>query len=171
MSRSGLDFSALENRQSLQTVFTNSSERYPEEACGFIFSDGAVHVGTNIQSGLHRSDPARYTRDAHTAFTFSVADMYLLTTSFDSCNPVTIIYHSHPDVGAYFSSEDTDKALFMGQPIHPVMHLVVDVRKGIVKGALLFRWNEYQFVQCQSYYISDVNDNVPTKKEGSNEYV
>jgi len=171
MSRSGLDFSALVDRQNLQTVFTHASERYPEEACGFIFSDGTVHAGTNIQSGLHRSDPARYTRDAHTAFTFSVADMYLMATSFDSGNPVTIIYHSHPDVGAYFSSEDTDKALFMGQPIHPVMHLVVDVRKGLAKGALLFRWNEYQFEQCQSYFNSDVNDNGPIKKESSYEYV
>lgn len=159
------------NRQNIQTVFSHASECYPEEACGFVYLDGSVHAGSNIQNSLHCSDPERYQRDAHTAFTFSVADMHLLATSFCSGNPVSIIYHSHPDVGAYFSREDTDKALFMGRPVHPVMHLVVDVRKRVAKGALLFRWNGFQFEQCQSYCISGSTDTVSTEKEDQNEYV
>lgn len=161
----------LLNRQSLQTLYTHASERYPEEACGFIHANGSVHKGTNIQSMLYRTDPQRYKRDAHSAFTFSVADLYHLETSFNSDNPVSVIYHSHPDVGAYFSDEDTDKALFMGMPIHPVVHLVVDVRKRIVEGALLFQWNGRGFEQIQSYGAAHFNDSVLTEREVPHEYV
>ena len=52
-----------------------------------------------------------------------------MNKAFRSDNPVVVIYHSHPDVGAYFSDEDQDKALFLGEPIFPVSYLVVDVRQ------------------------------------------
>ncbi len=162
---------ALLNRQSLQTLYAHASERYPEEACGFIYANGSVHTGTNIQSMLYRTDPQRYKRDAHSAFTFSIADLHRLETSFNSDNPVSVIYHSHPDVGAYFSDEDTDKALFMGIPIHPVMHLVVDVRKRVVEGALLFHWNGQYFEQIHSYGAADSSDTALTEREVVHEYV
>ena len=49
-------------------------------------------------------------------------------------------------MGAYFSQEDHDKAMFAGQPIYPVSYLVVDVRASGVHGAKVFEWNAGRFV-------------------------
>src|SRR5690606_12982229 len=115
------------DKEVLEAIYRHGAETYPEECCGFVFANGTVHLGTNIQSELNARDPQRYQRDSATGYTFSVSDTLLLNKSFRSDNPVSIIYHSHPDVGAYFSREDEEKALFQGQPIYPVMYLVVDV--------------------------------------------
>jgi hypothetical protein len=44
-----------------------------------------------------------------------------------------------------------DKALFMGQPIHPVAYLVVDVREGQAHGAKLFEWSGEKFVCSREF--------------------
>jgi len=92
-----------------------------------------------------------YRRSAVNGYTFAVADTLLLNRSLRGDNPARVIYHSHPDVGAYFSSEDVDKALFMGQPIHPVAYLVVDVREGQAHGAKLFEWSGEEFVCSREF--------------------
>ena len=53
------------------------------------------------------------------------------------------IVHSHPDVGAYFSREDRQKAVTdEGEPLWPgVCYLVVSVREGLVDGARLYTWD------------------------------
>lgn len=131
--------------QALEHIYQHASSTYPEECCGFVMADGGVFQGENIQNELHRRNPKVYQRDASNGYTFSVADTLMMNKSFRSDNPVAVIYHSHPDVGAYFSQEDQDKALFMGEPIYPVMYLVVDVREGKVQGSKLFEWNGQNF--------------------------
>lgn len=137
--------------QALQAIYRHAAATYPEECCGFVFADAYVHCGENIQNQLNRLDPDVYRRSAANGYTFAVADTLLLNRSLRSGNPVRVIYHSHPDVGAYFSREDADKALFMGQPIHPVAYLVVDVRAGEPLGAKLFEWNGATFVCSREY--------------------
>lgn len=99
----------------LQRIYRHACSTYPDECCGFVFADGASIEGSNIQNDLHRHDPQVYQRTAANGYTFSVADTVALNKSLRSPNPVTVVYHSHPDVGAYFSDEDQDKALFVGQ--------------------------------------------------------
>ena len=60
---------------------------------------------------------------------------------------VTIIYHSHVDVGAYFSETDRRMAM-MGQdprrhdPLYPeVTHVVMAVTRDRVEQVNAFRWN------------------------------
>jgi len=137
--------------QALQAIYRHAAATYPEECCGFVFADARVHLGENIQNQLNRLDPEVYRRSAANGYTFAVADTLLLNRSLRSDNPVRVIYHSHPDVGAYFSREDEDKALFMGQPIHPVAYLVVDVRAGEAQGAKLFEWNGEEFVCSREF--------------------
>eukprot|EP01133_Synstelium_polycarpum_P001031 gene1031-1172_t len=96
---------------------------------------------------LHRKNPEMYPRSAANGYTFSVADTLMMNKAFRGDNPVVVIYHSHPDVGAYFSDEDQDKALFMGEPIYPVSYLVVDVRQGKTQGSKLFAWDGKRFAQ------------------------
>ena len=53
-----------------------------------------------------------------------------------------VFVHSHPDVGAYFSREDKEKALPEGRPSWPgVDYLVVSCRGGTVDDAKLYSWD------------------------------
>jgi proteasome lid subunit RPN8/RPN11 len=126
-------------------VYEHARECYPEECCGFICASGDVHRAKNIQNHLHVLDGQKYPRDARKAYTFSTEDVLRLNRSFGTADPAVVIYHSHPDTGAYFSEKDTRDALYQGKPIHNVDFLVVDVRKGEAKGAKLFRFSERCF--------------------------
>ncbi len=137
--------------ESLATIFSHASQRYPEECCGFVYANGIVHRGTNIQNELHACNPQTYDRDARIGYTFSVADTIALNKSMATDNPAAIIYHSHPDVGAYFSAEDGEKALFLGEPIYPVQYLVVAVTNGRPIEAKTFSWEKNKFTCIHTY--------------------
>lgn len=139
------------NHQALQAIYRHAADAYPDECCGFVFADARVHCGRNIQNQLNESSPDTYRRSAANGYTFAVADTVLLNLSLQSDNPVSVIYHSHPDVGAYFSREDEGKALFGGQPIYPVSYLVVDVRAREAVGAKLFEWDGKSFVCSRDF--------------------
>lgn len=98
----------------LSVIYRHACRTYPRECCGFVLADAKVKEGTNIQDELHMADPRRYPRTAANGYTFSVTDTVFLNSSFKTCSPVSVIYHSHPDVGAYFSREDIDKDCMPG---------------------------------------------------------
>lgn len=138
------------SQAAIQLAFKHSEHTYPEECCGLIFADGSVHQACNIQNELHAADPISHPRDATRGYTLSVADIQLIDSSFSRNRPVQAIYHSHPDVGAYFSNEDKRKALFAGEPIYPVGYLVIDVSRK-ARGAKLFCFIKGDF-QCVEEY-------------------
>ena len=131
--------------QALTSLAAHAREEYPLECCGFVFADGTVHRATNIQSQLANEQPGRYSRTAANGYTLSLADTVTLDASFSSENPAVILYHSHPDVGSYFSREDKDKALFAGTPIYPLDYLVIDARASDIREAKLFAWDGDDF--------------------------
>lgn len=122
----------------LALVYRHATETYPDECCGLIFADGSLRRGRNIQDALHTADPIAFPRDGRRGYTFAVEDMLVLEKSFDTANPVVVIYHSHPDAEAYFSDEDRDRAVIAGRPVYPVAHLVITVPQGRPRGAQLF---------------------------------
>jgi len=132
----------------LERVYIHSRKTYPEECCGFILKEG-VKECRNIQNELHNLDPVQHPRTARTAFAFSFEDLLFLNRSINSENPVQIIYHSHPDVGAYFSDEDRKQAIIDGEPVYPVEHLVIDVQFSQVVCAKLFKFvdRDYQLLK------------------------
>ncbi|OZI65284.1 Mov34/MPN/PAD-1 family protein [Bordetella genomosp. 1] len=132
-------------QRALHEIYIHARRIYPRECCGFVLANASVKEGTNIQDELHAADPHRYQRTAANGYTFSVADTVFLNCSFKTPNPVAVIYHSHPDAGAYFSREDVDKALYNGELLRPVDYLVVDVAAGDVRGAKLFAWRDGRF--------------------------
>jgi adenylyltransferase/sulfurtransferase len=78
--------------------------------------------------------------------------------SLETPRPVKIIYHSHIDVGSYFSAEDIRAALgrepdATAEPLYPVDHIVIDAQADYVTGAKLFRWDQQQraFVEVAQY--------------------
>jgi proteasome lid subunit RPN8/RPN11 len=105
----------------------------------------------NRQNALHAEDPRAFPRDARTAYNLGAKDLFFLDKSLRSPRPVAVIYHSHVDVGAYFSDEDARAAAPDGELLYPVDYLVVDVRADCVRGAKLFRFADGRFVEVGSY--------------------
>ena len=138
-------------RESLEIIFAHAKEGYPEEVCGFILDGGEVRRCENQQNKMHSVDPETYPRDAKTAYFLGFKDIRFLEDSMKSEKPVRIIYHSHVDVGAYFSAEDERAATVEGELLYPVDYLVVDVQKDGVRGAKLFRFDGGRFVEVGSY--------------------
>jgi proteasome lid subunit RPN8/RPN11 len=127
-------------RTSLHHVYQHATETYPNECCGFMRISGQVHCAVNDQDILHAQDPVRWPRTAREAYTLAAPDLYVLALSFFSSDPAIMVYHSHPDVGAYFSEKDAADAMYDGKPIYEVDYLVIDVRQACPKGAKLFRF-------------------------------
>ncbi len=124
----------------LRKIYRHATEAYPDECCGFVHASGKVHRAVNDQDALHAEDPVRWPHSAREAYSLSPDDLYLLGMSFLGDDPVIVVYHSHPDAGAYFSDKDTADAVRDGRPVYEVDHLVVDVRSDGARGAKLYRF-------------------------------
>ena len=148
----------------LAEIYAHAQATYPEECCGFLLgphdsgSVDEVRRCVNEQNRYHALDPERFPRTAREAYYLGGKDLLFLIESLSSPRPVKIIYHSHPDVGAYFSAEDTRAALGRepdqtAAPQYPVDHIVIDAQSDHISGAKLFRWQPTQgaFVQMAAY--------------------
>jgi proteasome lid subunit RPN8/RPN11 len=150
--------------QILQEIYAHARQTYPEECCGFLIGPrdaaeiDAVRPCVNQQNRYHALDPERFPRTAREAYYLGGKDLLFLVESMESLRPVKIIYHSHPDVGAYFSAEDTRAALGRepddtAEPLYPVDHIVIDAQVDHIAGAKMFRWAPTQrtFIQIAAY--------------------
>jgi proteasome lid subunit RPN8/RPN11 len=143
----------------LAEIYAQARAEYPKECCGIIFgakgSDVAdrVRVCRNMQDEWHAEDPVTFPRDATIAYNLSTDDQRLVDRGLDAQTPTKIIYHSHIDVGAYFSAEDRAAACPFGEPSFPVEHLVVDVKKDGTHGAKQFAWDDERqdFIEVRTY--------------------
>lgn len=148
----------------LAEIYAHAQATYPEECCGFLLGPrdrntiDEVRRCVNEQNRYHALDPERFPRTAREAYYLGGKDLRFLLESLDSPRPVKIIYHSHPDVGAYFSAEDTRAALgrepdAAAEPQYPVDHIVIDAQSDHIAGAKLFRWQRTQrvFEQIAEY--------------------
>ncbi|PRP89941.1 hypothetical protein ENSA5_69780 [Enhygromyxa salina] len=125
--------------QMLEAIYRHARAEFPNECCGYVLGSGdqaELVVCDNQQDRYHAVDPESYPRTAATAYTFGFKDLRRFNDSFESGPRATIIYHSHPRVGAYFSAEDTRAALSAGWPVD---YLVVDCQDDEIREALLFR--------------------------------
>ncbi|MEU4742601.1 Mov34/MPN/PAD-1 family protein [Actinosynnema sp. NPDC023658] len=144
----------------LERIYRHAVEAHPAEACGFVRAAGVKHCD-NVIDQLTRERPDHFTRKATTGYAFGVADLRELAESFDTDDPVRIIYHSHPDVGAYFSDEDHRHAVFEGMPVYPVRHLVVDATATGVRGARLFDFSAEAGRYVEVAVLGQPNDRTP----------
>jgi proteasome lid subunit RPN8/RPN11 len=138
-------------RAVLDAIYAHAREGYPEEVCGFIVGTDQARRCENRQNALHAEDPVAFPRTAATAYNLGAKDLFFLDRSQRSERPVKIIYHSHIDVGAYFSAEDERAATSEGELLYPVDHQVVDARADGIKGCRLFRFTDGRFVEIASY--------------------
>ncbi len=138
-------------QEHLDVIYAQSSAEFPKECCGYIHGRGAtarVVQCKNRQDQLHAFDPELNPRTSENGYNIGGRELLELTRSFESDDPATIIYHSHPRVGAYFSGEDTEAALSSSLPVD---YLVVDAQEDGVKGAILFRREGQQYVEIERF--------------------
>lgn len=136
---------------------------YPEEGCGFVFEDGRgqlyVLPTENRATQLHQKDPETYPRDGRTYFEPDMKPW--LRASRDGLTP-RVIFHSHPDTGAYFSETDRASAIFVDESDGTILernpglrHLVVAVQGPQPKAAVsrLFRFvdGSGEFAECAAF--------------------
>ncbi len=121
-----------------------------EESCGFLVgpaSDGRRIDGIvpmiNRANALHRLDPEAYPRTGRTYFDIdSMKFESAIRRGEAEGRPVKVLYHSHLDVGAYFSDTDAAAATIGGaEPAYDLAYLVTSVKGGQVDDHKLFVWD------------------------------
>lgn len=138
-------------RAALEAVHAEARAHYArgEESCGLLVGpaadpallDEAVPF-VNRAAKLHALDPETYPRTAREYFDLDPLKFQRALEAGEAAGrPVKVVYHSHLDVGAYFSETDAAAATMAGEPTHDVAHLVTSVREGVVDAWALFVWD------------------------------
>ena len=126
-------------------------DAYPEETCGFITGNRddpdsleTVWPMRNIMNELHDKDPAQYPRTARDGYVIDPLEQLKLERSLKKeGKEIKVIYHSHPDVGAYFSEKDKEDALWNGKARYPgVKFLVCGTTRGKPDGEIIADFNQ-----------------------------
>jgi [CysO sulfur-carrier protein]-S-L-cysteine hydrolase len=139
----------------LSEVFRHVESTYPAEGCGVILKSKAgafrVRPMANVYDKYHRVDPERFPRTSLTAYLFDPKEWLAVSTEADEKgDEVVCIFHSHADVGAYFSQEDQVSAAPDGEPLFPgVNYLVVAVDKGKATGSKVFQWGNGKYEEAR----------------------
>jgi proteasome lid subunit RPN8/RPN11 len=129
-----------------------------EESCGLLLGPAsqplvvdAIVPMENRANKLHRLDPETYPRTGRMYFDIDPLKFDRTVREGEaSGRPVKVLYHSHLDVGAYFSDTDAQAATMGGDaPSYDLAYLVTSVRAGVVDERKLFVWspNEKKFVE------------------------
>lgn len=121
-----------------------------EESCGLLLgprADGRlvdeVVPMENRANKLHKLDPETYPRTGRMYFDIDPLKFERAVRAGESNGrPVKVLYHSHLDVGAYFSPTDASAATMGGdEPTYDLAYLVTSVRAGAVDERKLFVWD------------------------------
>ncbi len=120
----------------LRELIVEGEARYPNEACGLVFEGPAGRRAQAMANALdlyHARDPDHFPRTARTGYLMEPREqLAALEAAEQAGERLCAIFHSHADVGAYFSEEDMAMALDdRGEPLQPgVEYLVLSVRAG-----------------------------------------
>jgi proteasome lid subunit RPN8/RPN11 len=121
-----------------------------EESCGLLLGPASepllvdeIVPMENRANKLHRLDPETYPRTGRMYFDIDPLKFERSVREGEGRGrPVKILYHSHLDVGAYFSDTDAQAATMGGEaPSYDLAYLVTSVRAGVVDERKLFVWS------------------------------
>ena len=132
----------------LEQARAQAQAEYPSECCGVVLVRGGEPPDRlllpcrNIQNELHARDPVLHPRDARTAYYIDHRDLLAIGRREAEGYRVATIYHSHVDVGAYFSDTDKKNALIDGEPTYPdAVYVVMSVVDRNVVAVNAFAWD------------------------------
>ena len=120
-----------------------------KESCGLLVGPAGDTVVdelvpmVNRANKLHALDPETYPRTGRMYFDIDPMKFERSVREGEgSGRPVKVLYHSHLDVGAYFSETDAQAATMGGDaPSYDLAYLVTSVRDGVVDDRKLFVWD------------------------------
>jgi len=137
----------LLSQEAWNEISRHSQEKFPEECCGIIVSNGKTdHVLRlkNIQNARHAKDPDAFPRDATIAY--SMDEMELESRIVEAQKrgfPLKAFYHSQPKHEAYFSAEDRAGATPFGEPTYPdAIQIVISAFDKVIKDIKAFIWSD-----------------------------
>lgn len=133
-----------------------------EESCGLLVgpADDPLLVDeivpfVNRANALHALDPETYPRTGRMYFDIDPLKVErAVSAGAASGRPVKVLYHSHLDVGAYFSETDAAAATMGGdRPTYPLAYLVTSIRAGVIDERKLFVWRAGAFVEAELHVV------------------
>jgi len=128
-------------------------EADPErEVCGFVARrGGALEVipVPNVADRYHAVDPAHFPRTSRESYLMEPrAQLRTMEALAGDGGEVVAVWHSHIEVGAYFSAKDRADAVVDGiQQVPGAEYLVLGVRGGRVTETKRYRWEGGDFVE------------------------
>lgn len=151
-------------RQVLASIEERAQAAYlaNAEACGLLAGpadspdllDESVPL-ENLADKLHAMDPESYPRPARTSFE---VDARVFAREMDKREkagaPAKVLWHSHLDVGAYFSDTDVAAMSMSGAgPAYDLAYLVLSVIEGKVVDRRLYIWE----ASSKSFVASEIS--------------
>jgi proteasome lid subunit RPN8/RPN11 len=128
-------------------------EADPErEVCGFVLRRGGaldVVQVPNVADRYHAQDPAAFPRTSRESYLMDPRTQLRIHEELAaSGGEIVAVWHSHVEVGAYFSEKDRADAVVDGVQLLPgAEYLVFGVRGGRVSEVKRFRFEGGDFVE------------------------
>jgi proteasome lid subunit RPN8/RPN11 len=128
-------------------------EADPErEVCGLVVRrGGALHVVAipNVADRYHAVDPERFPRTSRDSYLMDPKEQLRVHRELDAWGgEIVAVWHSHVEVGAYFSQKDRADAVVDGVQLVPgAEYLVLGVRGGRVTEVKRYRLDGGEFVE------------------------
>jgi proteasome lid subunit RPN8/RPN11 len=130
----------------LTQIHEHALETYPSECCGFIAGPidapqqlSKVVREVNEADKFHKLDPETFPRTSNTYFKINELRAARAFEHGDKTGePIKIIYHSHCDAGAYFSTEDAATFASDNLLMWPCAFVVVSVLEGRIADTKLW---------------------------------
>jgi len=129
----------------IRQIFEHAVRTYPDECFGVVTGKGpeqTVHKCENIQNKIREKDPGRYTDSRTGYFVDRKKFDTIISAAERRGEKVVALYHSHPDIEAYFSSTDIEAQTVFGEPEFPeALQIVVSVMNGKIHDMKRFKWD------------------------------
>jgi [CysO sulfur-carrier protein]-S-L-cysteine hydrolase len=124
------------------------------EVCGFVVRLGGeleVVPVPNVADRYHVADPERFPRTSREAYLMDPRAQLRVHERVDAAGgAIVAVWHSHVEVGAYFSAKDRADAVIDGaQQVPGAEYLVLGVRAGRVTETRRYRWDGRDFVESE----------------------
>lgn len=115
-------------------VIEHATAEFPHECCGYIrgadgLADEVVRCRNAQADGEHPTHPER---GPETGFVIAGRELFEFARAFRTDRPPLVVYHSHPNGGAYLSGVDRENLAY------PVHSLVVGITAAGVTELALF---------------------------------